>query len=96
MEQEYKDKLNKMFSEDNQFEAKTILVIKSRPKLSVSDDDTGMELNDGYEFEVDAAVPEVADGIAKFAAELPKNGFGEDSDRYFISLIGQYFDKLKQ
>ena len=96
MEQEYKDKLNKMFNEDNQLKARTLLVIKSRPKLTVADDDSGMELNDGYEFEVDGAFPEIADAIAKFAKELPNNGFGETSDRYFISLIGEYFNKLSE
>lgn len=94
MEQVEKEKLEKIFSEDNQFTAKTLLVIKSRPKLSVAEDDSGMELNDGYEFEVDGAVPEIADAIAKFAKELPKNGFGEKSDRYFITLISEYFSKL--
>lgn len=96
MEDRKKKEIVKEFVEDNQLEAKTILVIKARPKLSVAKDDSGIELNDGYEFEVDGAVPEIADGIAKFAAELPKNGFGETSDRYFIQLISEYFNKLKQ
>lgn len=96
MEDSKKKEIVNEFVKDNQLEAKTILVIKARPKLSVAEDDSGIELNDGYEFEVDAAVPEIADGIAKLAAELPKNGFGETSDRYFISLIGEYFNKLKQ
>ena len=94
MEQEHKDKLNKLFDEENKLPTKTLLVIKSRPKLSVADDDSGMELNDGYEFEVNGALPEVADGIAKFAHELEVNGFGENAGRYFIGLIAQYFDKL--
>ena len=94
MEQEIKDKLNKLFNEDNKLEAKTILVIKARPKLTVDDNDEGMELNDGYEFEVNGALPEIADGIAKFALELPKNNFGEGSDTFFIQLVNEYFKKL--
>lgn len=94
MEQNDKEKLEKLFSEDNKLTAKTILVIQSRPKLSVSDDDSGMELNEGYEFEVNAALPELADGIAKLAYELEPNGFGEGSGGYFISLINEYFRKL--
>lgn len=94
MEQQDKEKLEKLFSEDNQLKAKTILVIKSRPKLSVSDNDDGMELNEGYEFEVDGAIPEIADSIAKLAIEMEPNGFGENSGSYFINLIGEYFRKL--
>lgn len=95
MEQEIKDKLNKMFNEDNKLEAKTILVIKSRPKLSVDEEsDDGLELNEGYEFEVNAALPELADAIAKFAIELPKNDFGEGSDTFFLSMITEYYKKL--
>ena len=95
MEQEIKDKLNKLFNEDNKLEAKTVLVIKARPKLVVDEEsDYGMELNDGYEFEVNAALPEIADGIAKLAIELPKNGFGEGSDTFFLSLINEYYKRL--
>ena len=72
--------------------SKTILVIKTRPILKV--ENKGATLNDGYYFEVNAAIPEIADGIAKFAKELPNQGCGKGSDRYFINLIGQYFDKL--
>ena len=95
MEQQEKERLTKLFQEDNQLKAKTLLVIKSRPKLSVAEDDSGMELNDGYEFDVNGAIPEIADGIAKFAKELPNNGFGENSDRAFITLITEYFNKLQ-
>jgi hypothetical protein len=84
------------FTKDNELKAKTILTIKSKPSFSVNEEETGLELNDGYDFEVDGAVPEIADAIAKLAIELPKNGFGEDSDTYFITLISQYFEKLKQ
>lgn len=94
MEQEHKEQLNKLFNEDNQLRAKTLIVIKSRPKLTVDDNDEGMELNEGYEFEVDGALPEIADGIAKMAFALEENGFGENSGGYFISLINEYYKKL--
>lgn len=71
-----------------------ILTIISKPKLSVSEDEKGVELNDGYDFEVNGALPELADGIAKFARELPNNGFGPDSGSYFITLIGEYYKRL--
>lgn len=73
---------------------KTILVIKSRPRYEGSEE--GVELNDGYEFEANGALPEIADGIAKFAKELENNGFGENSGKYFVNLVNQYFDKLNE
>lgn len=72
--------------------AKTILTIATKPKLNPTDD--GVELNDGYEYEVNGALPEIADGIAKFAKELENNGFEQGSAKYFITLINQFFDKL--
>lgn len=73
--------------------AKEILIIKTKPILKAVKD--GAELNDGYEFEVNGALPEIADGIAKLAIELPKNEFGFKSDEYFIGLINDYFRRLK-
>lgn len=96
MEQQEKDKLNDLFNVEHQLKAKTLLTIRVRPKLTVADNDEGMELNDGYEFDLNGALPEVADAIAKFAKELPNNDCGENSDTYFISLIQQYFQKLKE
>ena len=94
MEQKEKDYLNKLFDEDNRLKSKTIFVIEERPKLSVSDEDDGMELNDGYDYTVDSPLPELADAIAKFAIELPKQGFGDKSDEYFIHLLNEYFIRL--
>lgn len=88
--------INELIEKDEGMKPHTILTIKRKPKLTVTEDETGLELNDGYDFEVDAAVPEIADGIAKFAKELPNNGFGKDSDRYFIHLICEYFNKLNE
>lgn len=73
--------------------SKTILVIKTKPIFKATK--KGAQLNDGYEFEVNGALPEIADGIAKFAFELEKNGFGKNSGPYFVSLISDYFNRLK-
>ena len=73
-------------------QAKTILVIKTRPVLKA--EKKGLNLNEGYEFEVNGAIPELADSIAKLAKELPANDFGQDSDKYFLTLIMEYFKKL--
>ena len=90
-----KEELEQLKLQVENFEAtpKTILTIKTMPKLEVAED-KGVTINDGYAFEVNGALPEIADGIAKLAFEMPKNGFGENSGKYFITLIGQYYTKL--
>lgn len=94
MEQKEKEYLNKLFDEDNQLKPETIFVIHRRPKLQVSDDDQGMELNEGYDYYLDSPLPELADAIAKFAKELPNQGMGEGSDKYFVQLINEYLNRL--
>lgn len=68
---------------------KTILVVKSLEVLEPKEE--GMELNVGYEFEVDGPLPEVADGIAKMAKELDKMQ-GENAGAYFVELIRQFYE----
>ena len=63
---------------------KTILVVRSLEQLNPTK--KGLELNVGYEFEVDGPLPEVADGIAKMAKELDKMQ-GESAGAYFVELI---------
>lgn len=95
MKTSIKEQLNKAAMKE--LKPTTILVIKSRPILKAID--KGMELNEGYDFEVNGALPEIADGIAKFAIALESledNGFGEKSGAYFISLINDYFNKLQK
>lgn len=77
---------------NTEMRAKTILVIKTRPVFKA--EQKGLNLNEGYEFEVNGAIPELADSIAKLAKELPANDFGQDSDKYFLTLIMEYFKKL--
>ena len=90
-----KEELKKFIEENpNAMKARTILVIKSRPLLAATED--GAELNEGYEFEVNAALPEIADGIVKLAMELENNGFGEGSNKLFIQLINEFFNKLNE
>lgn len=69
---------------------KTILVVRSLEQLNPTK--KGLELNVGYEFEVDGPLPEVADGIAKMAKELDKMQ-GENAGAYFIELICQFYKK---
>ena len=90
-----KEELEQLKSQVENFEAtpKTILTIKTLPKLEVVED-KGVTINDGYTFEVNGALPEIADGIARLAMEMPKHGFGENSGSYFIVLIGEYYKKM--
>lgn len=74
---------------------KTILVIKALEKLKPTDE--GVELNEGYEFETNGALPEIADGIAKMAVEIDKmQEIGEAGGAYFLGLILEYYKKIKE
>ena len=75
-------------------EAINIFVFGRKPIIDASK--KGILLNDGYTYDVNGSIPEIADAIAKFAIELPNNGFGEQSDTMFIQLIRNYYDKIKQ
>lgn len=69
---------------------KTILVVRSLEQLNPTK--KGLELNVGYEFDVDGPLPEVADGIAKMAKELDKMQ-PNNAGAYFIELINQFYKK---
>ena len=75
---------------DKKIEPKHLLTIKTFPHLDETKE--GILLNDGYAFDVDGSLPEVADAIVKFAMELPANGFGEGSDKFFIELINTFYN----
>lgn len=86
------EELQATIEANDAFKVKDLFII--RTKLGLEAKKKGAELNIGYLYSVDGAVPEIADAIAKFAKELPKNGFGEDSDKYFVRLINEYYNKL--
>lgn len=97
LEQDVKEVVEKALeSKESQFKEKQILCITSKLKLDLEENEEGLELNHGYDFVIDAAIPEIADAIAKLAIEMPKNGMGENSGAYFITLIGEYYKKLSQ
>jgi len=57
----------------------------------------GVELNEGYEFEVNGAIPQLADGIAKMAFEMDRDkDFGTKGGGAFIALIAEYYRKLSE
>lgn len=90
-EQERQD-FERRFNEQATKRAKTLLMIRTKPVFNTNED--GMELNDGYDFDMNGALPEIADAIAKFAYALDSNGFDKGSGAYFVRLISSYFDKL--
>lgn len=56
----------------------------------------GMALNEGYEYTVDGAIPQLADALAKMAIEMDKDlSLGEAAGGMFITLIAQFYEKLK-
>lgn len=90
MKTEDKKKIAELLNSE-EFKGRTILTIKTKPVTKVVH--KGVEVNEGYEYELDGALPELAFGIANFAKELPNNGYGEGSDKEFIKLINLYFTK---
>ena len=73
---------------------KTILNIKVIEKLTPEDD--GVDLNEGYEYDLNGSIPQVADGIAKMFIEMDKQeDMGQDAGGALLSLIQQYYMKLK-
>ena len=84
------DKIVEETIEKESKRTKTILVVRSLELLNPTK--KGLELNVGYEFDVDGPLPEVADGIAKMAKELDKMQ-GENAGAYFIELICQFYKK---
>ena len=57
----------------------------------------GVELNEGYRYEVNGSLPQLADSIAKMAIEFDNNNdtLGESAGNIFIGLIVEYYNRLK-
>jgi len=73
---------------------KTILEIKVIEKLSPEKD--GVELNEGYRYNVDGSLPQLADGLAKLAIEFDNDiKLGVNVGQAFLVLTAQYYEKMK-
>ena len=73
---------------------KTILEVKVIEKLTPEDD--GVDLNEGYEYNLNGSIPQVADGLAKMFIEMDKQtDMGQDAGGAVLNLIQQYYLKLK-
>lgn len=86
---------NKLPITETSKRTRLILVVEAVEILEPNEE--GMQLNDGYEYKVDGTFPELADSIAKMAAEMDKDPeFGENSGKVFIGLINQYYQNAKE
>lgn len=56
-------------------------------------EEDGLELNEGYEYEINGALPQLADGFAKMLIELDKDTPNTGSG--LLTLINEYYKKLK-
>lgn len=75
---------------------RTRLILEIKAVESLSPEEEGMVLNEGYEYRLDGAVPQIADGIAKLAMEMDKDtDMGDKAGGAFIALIQQYYDMLR-
>lgn len=96
----YEATLDKLDADIDEASVRTheILVIKSRRSFDVKpDDNSKVELNEGYEFETNAPIPEIADGLAKMAIEMDKmTELGENAGTMFLTLIAEFYKKLKE
>lgn len=73
---------------------KTILNIKVVEKLEPEEE--GIELNEGYEYEIEGSLPQLADGFAKMLLELDKDKtMGDRAGAAFLTLIQQYYIQLQ-
>lgn len=71
----------------------TILNIKVVEKLIPEEE--GVNLNEGYEYDVNGTIPQLADGIAKMAIEMDKQpDLGDKAGGAFLALVEQYYLKL--
>ena len=75
---------------------KQICIIHSVETLTPTEE--GIELNEGYSYEVDGSLPQLADSIAKLAIELDKEKetFGDNGGNLFIKLIVEFYNNLKE
>lgn len=80
---------------ENNTRLKKICEIHSVEILAPTEE--GVELNEGYQYEVNGSLPQLADSIAKMAVEFDNNNdmLGESAGSVFISLIVEYYNRLK-
>lgn len=89
-----KDKINEL--KDAQFNTRRRLILEVQAIEILTPQEEGVELNEGYDYKVDGAIPELADSLAKLAVEMDKDPeLGEKAGGAFLNLIQQYYDMTK-
>lgn len=80
---------------DGQIRDRQILRIVARRAIEPNND--GVSLNEGYDYEVDGALPQLADALAKMLLEMNKDkSFGENAGSMFLTLLTEYYNRLKE
>lgn len=73
-------------------ETRTVKILEVRKHEYVDLKQEGVEINGGYEYDLNGNLAEVADGLAKLAIEMDKDkSMGDNAGGYFITLISQFY-----
>ncbi len=82
-----------MDEENKQSKRETTILVMKRLELLDAEED-GVNLNEGYAYDVNAPIAEVADGIAKMAIQLDEMLADQPhTGAYFIELIKQFYER---
>ena len=71
-----------------------LLVIRKTTKPETADE--GVTIAEGYHYDINSTVAELAYAIAGLAKEMPNNDMGEGSDELFVTMIKEYLAKMKE
>ena len=75
---------------------RTTKILEIRALELLTPTDEGVELNEGYEFDLQGAMPQVADGLAKLFIELNADTeLGENAGDMLLTLVIEYYNQLK-
>lgn len=73
------------------------LILQVEAKETLIPGNEGVFLNEGYSYELDGSIPQIADSIAKLAIQLDLDTtLGDNAGQMFINLIEQYYIKTTQ
>ena len=74
---------------------RTSEILKISVLETLKPEEEGIELNEGYTYEVNGSIPQLADGLAKMAVEMDKQpDLGDKAGGAFLALVQQYYIKL--
>lgn len=89
-------KLNKEDLKNLKPEKRTTKILEIRVLELLKPEKEGVELNEGYEYEINGSIPQLADGIAKMLIQMDKDkDFGKKGGNAFLTLITEYYNKNK-